>query len=157
MGHYDTQSYAVEHSVGYLMRRGAALLREQLETTFETAGITFVQWVTLILVRDNPGMTPGEVCRDLHHDSGAFTRILDHLEQRQLLRRAPNDADRRSVQLRLTDAGRQTIDAGLPLVVGRLNDALCDFTAAEVQTLTSLLTRMIVRLESNGDATGSCP
>jgi DNA-binding MarR family transcriptional regulator len=130
------------------MRRGTALLREQLEASFETAGITFVQWATLILVRDNPGTTPGEVCRDLRHDSGAFTRLVDQLEQRGLLQRVPNDSDRRSVHLRLTADGRRMIDVSLPRVVGLLNDALADFTPAEVGMLTALLTRMIARLEA---------
>jgi len=151
MRHYDPATYAVHHSIGYLLRRSALLLREQLEASFESAGITFVQWATLILVRDNPGTTPGEVCRDLRHDSGAFTRVVDHLEERDLLRRTPNGSDRRSVQLQLTAAGRETIDAGIPLVVDRLNDVLGDFTSAEVSTLTSLLSRMIARLETSMD------
>jgi len=149
MEHYDPATYAVHSSIGYLMRRGALLLREQLEASFETAGMTFVQWATLILVRDNPGTTPGEVCRNLRHDSGAFTRIVDHLEERNLLRRVPNDADRRSVHLLLTEDGDRMIDVGIPLVVDRLNDVLGDFTAAEVAQLTALLTRMIFRLETS--------
>ncbi len=147
MKHYDVPDYSVHNSVGYLMRRGASLLREQLEASFADAGITFVQWATLILLRDNPSLTPAELCRDLRHDSGAFSRMVDQLEQRELLQRLRSDADRRSVQLLLTVAGRQMIETHLPLVVARLNHALSDFTPAEVATLTSLLTRMIARLE----------
>jgi len=155
MRHYDPATYAVHSSIGYLMRRGALLLREQLEASFDTAGFTFVQWATLILVRDNPGTTPGEVCRDLRHDSGAFTRIVDHLEERNLLRRVPNDADRRSVQLLLTEDGHRMIEVGIPLVVDRLNDVLADFTEAEVAELTALLIRMIARLETSIDVAAS--
>ena len=74
MSHYDPATYSVHNSVGYLLRRSAALLREQLESGFEAAGITFVQWATLILVRDNPGTTPGEVCRDLRHGADRLRR-----------------------------------------------------------------------------------
>ena len=155
MKHYDPATYAVHNSIGYLMRRGALLLREQLEASFDSSGMTFVQWATLILVRDNPGITPGEVCRDLRHDSGAFTRIVDHLEERNLLRRVPNDADRRSVQLMLTEDGHRMIEVGIPLVVDRLNDVLGDFTSTEVAQLTSLLTRMIARLETSIDVAAS--
>jgi len=151
MSHYDPATYSVHNSVGYLLRRSAALLREQLESGFEAAGITFVQWATLILVRDNPGTTPGEVCRDLRHDSGAFTRIVDHLEERKLLQRVPNDADRRSVHLLLTEDGHRMIEVGLPLVVDRLNEVLGHFSATEVALLTSLLARMIARLETSMD------
>ena len=147
MSHYDSATYSAHDSIGYLMRRGASLLREQLEDSFESAGISFVQWATLMLVRDKPEITPGDLCRDLRHDSGALTRILDHLEERGLLHRARSGADRRSVQLRLTDGGQRMVETRLPLVVDRLNDVLADFSPAEVTLLTSLLSRMILRLE----------
>ncbi len=147
MKHYDLTGYSVHNSIGYLMRRGASLLREQLEASFSDAGVTFVQWATLILLRDNPLLTQADLCRDLRHDSGAFTRLVDQLERRDLIQRVRSDADRRSVQLHLTDAGRATIETNLPLVVDRLNQALADFTPAEVAAFTSLLTRMIARLE----------
>ena len=157
MKHYDVPHYSVHNSIGYLMRRGASLLREQLEASFADAGITFVQWATLIMLRDNPSLTPADLCRDLRHDSGAFSRLIDQLEQRDLLQRVRSDADRRSVQLLLTSGGRDMIEGHLPLVVERLNHALSDFTPAEVATLTSLLTRMIARLEESTAACGDRP
>jgi DNA-binding MarR family transcriptional regulator len=108
--------------------------------------------VTLILARDNPSLTAGDVCRDLHHDSGAFTRILDHLEGLDLLKRERSETDRRVVNLHLTTEGRRTVDALLPLVVDRLNFALDDFSAAEVVILIKLLSRLIARLESPYEA-----
>jgi DNA-binding MarR family transcriptional regulator len=151
MKHYDERSYTVENSVGYLMRRGAALMREELEAALAGHGFTFVQWVTLMRVRDKPTLTAGDLCRDLHHDSGAFTRVLDHLEDRHLIRRARSDTDRRVMLLHLTDDGRKTVKALLPIVVERLNYALEPFTAAEVETLAMLLRRLTARLE-NADA-----
>lgn len=148
MKHYDVESYGIDNSVGYLLRRGASLMREQLETAFADAGLTFVQWVTLSRVSHDPSLTPGELCRDLRHDSGAFTRILDHLEHGGLIRRTRSDQDRRVVELQVTPAGQRAVDALRPLVVERLNHALADFSAADVATLTALLKRLIARLET---------
>jgi len=147
MSHYDARTYSPRASIGYLMRRGAALMRDQLELALAQHGFTFAQWVTLVLVRDDATRTPGDLCRELHHDTGAFTRILDQLEERGFLKRQRSDADRRVVQLRLTAAGRKATDTMLPVVVERLNGALEGFTAAEVAMLTGLLNRLIVRLE----------
>jgi len=154
MQHYEVDSYRVDRSVGYLIRRSAALMREQLEAEFAGQSLSFVQWVTLMLVRDGQALTPGELCRNLHHDSGAFTRILDQLEQQQLLTRTRSSADRRVVQLRITVAGRRAVAGLLPIVVGRLNEALGDFSRAEVATLAKLLGRLIARLEAPGDKPG---
>ncbi len=155
MKHYDARTYAVEDSIGYLIRRGSSLLRHELEQAFEGHGLTFVQWVTLIRLRDEPTLTAGEVCRDLHHDSGAFTRVLDHLEERGLIRRERSETDRRVVLLHLTGDGRRAVQAMLPVVVDRLNYALQDFSAAEVATLAKLLRRMTSRLDSSATAAGA--
>jgi DNA-binding MarR family transcriptional regulator len=147
MKHYDPRTYTVEDSVGYLLRRGATLLRQELEESFEGHGLTFVQWVTLMRLRDEPELTAGDICRDLNHDSGAFTRVVDHLEEHGLIRRERSDSDRRVVRLHLTADGRQAVQSMLPIVVDRLNHALQDFSAAEVATLAKLLRRMTARLE----------
>jgi DNA-binding MarR family transcriptional regulator len=147
MKHYDARTYTVQDSVGYLMRHGASLMREELEAAFANHGFTFVQWVTMMRVRDNPALTAGDLCRDLHHDSGAFTRVLDQLEKRGLIRRERSETDRRVVLLHLTPDGRRVVETLLPIVVERLNHALAEFSAAEVATLARLLRRLIGRLE----------
>jgi len=147
MKHYDARTYTVQDSVGYLMRHGASLMREELEAAFANHGFTFVQWVTMMRVRDNPALTAGDLCRDLHHDSGAFTRVLDQLENRGLIRRERSETDRRVVLLHLTPDGRRVVETLLPIVVDRLNHALAEFSAAEVATLAKLLRRLIARLE----------
>jgi len=147
MKHFDARTYTVQDSVGYLMRHGASLMREELEAAFANHGFTFVQWVTMMRVRDNPALTAGDLCRDLHHDSGAFTRVLDQLENRGLIRRERSETDRRVVLLHLTPDGRRVVETLLPIVVDRLNHALAEFSAAEVATLAKLLRRLIARLE----------
>jgi DNA-binding MarR family transcriptional regulator len=147
MGHYDTDSYSVRTSIGYLMRRGASLMRNELDRSFARHDLTFLHWAVLRLIRDDPAATATDLCRNLQHDSGAFTRLLDQLEERGLLRRERGDADRRTVRLFLTAGGRRVVESMLPIVVERLNHLLADFSAAEVATLTRLLLRLIERLE----------
>jgi DNA-binding MarR family transcriptional regulator len=148
MNHYDPGTYSTRTSIGYLMRRGASLMREELDRSFARHDVTFIQWVTLVMVREMPAVTPARLCRSLHHDSGAFTRLLAQLEERGLLRRERSDTDRRLVRLNLSAAGRRLVDALQPTVVERMNQALAVFTSAEVATLTQLLSRLIDRLES---------
>ena len=157
MKHYDARTYTVQDSVGYLMRHSTSLMREELEAALANHGFTFVQWVTMMRVRDNPALTAGDLCRDLHHDSGAFTRVLDQLEERGLVRRERSEADRRVVLLYLTPDGRRVVESLLPIVVGRLNHALAEFSATEVATLTKLLRRLIARLEGRETERGTTP
>jgi DNA-binding MarR family transcriptional regulator len=116
--------------------------------------------VTLMRVRDKPTLSAGDLCRELHHDSGAFTRVLDQLEERGFIRRERSETDRRVVLLCLTAEGRRVVESLLPIVVERLNAALQDFSAAEVATLAKLLRRLTARLENpqaEGDAARRVP
>jgi DNA-binding MarR family transcriptional regulator len=157
MKYYSPRSYTARSSIGYQMRRGALLMREQLEQATASGGFTFAQWITLVLVRDDASLTPGALCHYLHHDSGALTRLLDQLERQKYLLRERSASDRRVVCLRLTSAGRKVIDTLMPAVVDRLNSALEGFTAAEVKTLDGLLGRLIMRLEQTAADSGAAP
>jgi DNA-binding MarR family transcriptional regulator len=52
----------------------------------------------------------GWLCSDLEVSTGAMTNRLDKLEQRDLIKRTPDPADRRGVLLELTAAGRARLE-----------------------------------------------
>ncbi len=126
-------------------------MRTQVEAAFLGRGLTFMQWAALLLLRDHPAYTASDLCRELHHDSGALTRLLDQLEARALISRERRSTDRRLVMLVLLPAGRSLMESLLPLVVERMNEAVSVFTPAEVDTLTNLLERLITRLDVTED------
>lgn len=51
-------------------------------------------------------VTANELHREFGHKRSTLTNLLDRLESRGLIQRAPNPADRRSVVVTLTVAGR---------------------------------------------------
>lgn len=59
-------------------------------------------------------LTPGELMRTAMVTSGAITQRLDRLEQRGLIARTAAESDARSVNVTLTDAGRDLVDEVLP-------------------------------------------
>ncbi len=72
----------------------------------ECCGITVAQAVTLdALLRHDGGMRPGDLSRCLGISPSTLTRNLARLEERQLVKKAPDPQDRRANQIRLTDAG----------------------------------------------------
>ena len=48
------------------------------------------------MVRKNPGITQGEVCRKLGIDKGAGARLVSNIETKGYLIRKPNPQDKRS-------------------------------------------------------------
>ncbi|HEY7928864.1 MAG TPA: MarR family winged helix-turn-helix transcriptional regulator [Steroidobacteraceae bacterium] len=148
--HYRTETYLARNSVGYLLKRTHSQLADQLEPALEALGFTFTQWVVLMHLRDGLALNASVLCTQLRHDSGALTRVIDQLEARDLVRRERSRKDRREVQLQLTAAGQATVEAAIPAVVERLNFALGGFSAAELEALTRLLTKLTGMLEGLG-------
>lgn len=147
--HYRPDTFQLRDSIGYLIKRAQRLAQERIETRFEQQGCTLQQWVVLMHVRDKIALSTADLCRELHHDSGAMTRLIDQLEARKLIERRRNAEDRRVIELSLTRAGEKTLDNLIPFACDTLNVALDDFTREEVKTLQALLRRMIGGLEKS--------
>lgn len=153
--HYHAATYNSQNSIGYLIKRGQSMMMDVLERVFAERGFSFIHYVILTWVRDGIAVNPKDICIKYRHDSGALTRVIDQLEERGLLERVRRGSDRRKVELRLTDAGRKTVESLIPLVVDKLNLALVDFSGKEVAELKRLLIKLNARLETTLDAKAS--
>jgi DNA-binding MarR family transcriptional regulator len=140
---YNAKTYKARDSVGYLVRRAGNLMTTRVEAAFADHEITFAQWLVLMRLRDGLATTAAEIARDMCHDSGALTRVIDQLAQRGLIERTRGQEDRRTIALALTKEGLRTVNALVPMVVDLLNMALVDFTDDEASTLTRLLNKLI--------------
>ena len=144
---YDPTSYRARDSVGYLVRRLYSVLSSRIEARFADQGLTLMQWIVLLYLRDGLARTASDIAREFRHDSGALTRVIDQLEQRGLLTRERSARDRRVVELNLTRTGRKTIEKLLPKVVGELNDALAPLSRDEFAQFQGFLVRILEHLQ----------
>src|SRR5580765_2709951 len=69
-------------------------------------------------------LSPGRLLRETLVTSGTMTNRVDRLAGKGLVERLPDPADRRGVQVRLTDAGRTRVDAALDALLARERDLL---------------------------------
>ncbi|MCZ2404799.1 MarR family transcriptional regulator [Paenarthrobacter sp. Z7-10] len=91
------------------MRRlsvGNGKLRSRLANDL---GISVVELNALAHVSDAHGLTPKQLAHELHLTTGSITTLSDRLESSGFLVRKPNPADRRSLLLQLTPAGKHAI------------------------------------------------
>jgi DNA-binding MarR family transcriptional regulator len=145
--HYRPETFRARDSIGYLVKRTQQLMQERIEGLFADQGFTLQQWVVMMHIRDGLAITVADLCRELHHDSGAMTRLIDQLEERKLIERRRNPQDRRVIELSLTDSGKDVIAKLIGIVTDALNVTLDGFTRDEVKMLKSLLLKLIGRLE----------
>jgi DNA-binding MarR family transcriptional regulator len=88
---------------------------------------------------DRRGFTFIELSRLLLVTSGNLTGIVDRLEARHLVRRVPDESDRRVVRVRLTEKGRALTRQMLPRHAADLDQVLAFMPAGALKRLIVLL------------------
>ena len=118
---------------------------------WQSAQLTMTQLRTLRSLRDGP-RAAGELGRKLGLSATSMTRILDRLEDRQLLQRTRDEEDRRKVLVTLLPEGRRLVGE-MPLLGGSsllggsaLLAAVEDLTSAERRQVTGALRLLIDRV-----------
>ena len=145
--YFTLESLDANKSLGFLIKRCGIVLTQIAERGFESQPISFTQWMVLIWLVQRPFASPSELSAHLGHDMGALTRVADELELNGMVRRDRSQHDRRAVQLAITPDGRRQALAGKRLMVELLNKLVAPYSNAEVDTLISLLQRLLSRLQ----------
>ena len=136
--------YVPEESVIYLVRRVLSLETRELERELEPLELTSAQWSPLFKLRTGLASTVGELARECEQDAGSMTRLLDRLEAKGLCNRNRSASDRRSVNIGLTQRGRE-VASRIPEVLNRIESTqLAGFSVEEVEALKGLLKRIIL-------------
>lgn len=92
-------------------------------------------------------LSPGRLLRETMVTSGTMTNRVDRLVAKGLVERLPDPADRRGVLVRLTDAGRQRVDAALDGLLEHERLLLADLTGEERSQLADLLRTVVARFD----------
>lgn len=142
MGFYEQDTFEPDCSVGYLIRRCHQMGQGALEPVFARRGITGSQWQALVSIYFGRGATSAELARDIGHDKGAMTRLVDSMEASGWITRSRNCEDRRVVTLTLTEAGREVAVTVKADIVACWNAWLKEWNGDDVTTLITLLQRL---------------
>jgi DNA-binding MarR family transcriptional regulator len=139
---YTAENYHPEDSLGRLLADVSGRLLAALDEEMTDLGITGAQWVILMRIATGCGNTAAELCRFSRYDTGSMTRMLDRLEEKDLIRRLRSSSDRRIIHLELTDAGRSLYKLLPPVAIKVLNAHLKGFSRAELDQFKGFLNRM---------------
>lgn len=156
--YYTVETLEPDNSLGYLVKRCGGLMTQLAERRFESTSVSFTQWMTLMRLswREEP-ISATQLSRELCHDMGALTRVVDELERRGLVRRERSRRDRRAVELAITAAGRREAASGKRVIVELLNELAEHYSATELNALVGLLQRMLGVLQSAAEASAPSP
>ena len=125
-------------------------IRKMLDETLERHGLTTGDWKVLCALRwagEPYQRSAGELARIADLSSGTMTNRLDQLEDAGLVERTRDEADRRTVLVRLTPEGRRLHQAAIGVQAEKealLGEALPE---RDKRQLESLLRRVMLALE----------
>jgi DNA-binding MarR family transcriptional regulator len=143
---------SAKHVTGRIVRL-AAFFQQAFGESSRTVGLENADFGILAPLRrsgvDNP-LTPTELARRQMMTSGGMTAALDRLERRGLIERVPNPADRRGSLVRLTDEGREAIDAAVELQADVERRLVEPLSPTEVNQLVDLLRRLLLAADPDG-------
>ena len=93
--------------VGYVLRRAQIAATAGFHEALKAVKLSPTQFSVLTVIRENPGVSPSEVCAALGIQKANFVPLLNELERRRLVRRQSGVADRRTYALHLTSEGEK--------------------------------------------------
>lgn len=136
------QSRSQEAAVAVL--RTADMVRRHFQEAVEPHGLTLQQYNVLRVLRGARGdaLPTLDIADRLIERAPGITRLLDRLEQKELVRRVRSEEDRRLVLCSITDAGLNLL-AELDDVVDRADhEAMAGADDADLESLLELLDRV---------------
>lgn len=144
----DSSGVAV---TGRLLRL-ARHVAQRREAALRTCDLTAADYDVLATLRrreGEAGVNPRALHRALMVTSGGMTKRLDRLEEAGWVERLPDPTDRRGLLIRLTKAGRTTVDRALDAVLASERALIEDAVAkpADRDRLVRLLRELLCALE----------
>lgn len=128
-----------EHSVGYQIRITHRLVQRYLQSKIEPHGVTLGMWYFLRALWHEDGLTQRELSRRLGTMEPTTLTAIATMEKAGLVSRVRNEADRRKLNIYLTDKGRALKATLLPLAVEVVHNATDGFSPAEVRQFLKFL------------------
>lgn len=120
-------------------RRWRSLLDERLRPTNQTSA----RMETLAAIMNSPPLSPQvDIARRLRIEGPTLTRMIDALEKDGLVERVPDPSDRRTKQLRVTEAGEDALEEMFAIADDmrvRLLDGLDEDEVAEINRFLRML------------------
>lgn len=107
----------------------------------DNLGISYPQYLVLLLLWEKEPQTVGQLCEQLRLDSGTITPLLKRLEQNNILKRTRSTSDERVVYIELTESGNSMKQQAAE-IPARMIESL-GLTLEELQQLKTITTKIL--------------
>lgn len=132
----------LEDLLGYNARRAALAVIGVFLQRMAPFDLRPVDFSVLTLIAHNPGITSRQLCTALDILPPNLVGLIKSLDKRGLIERHPHPTDRRAQGLHLSPAGKKLQKSAQNTVTALEKEAAGRLSAAELNTLKSLLRKV---------------
>jgi DNA-binding MarR family transcriptional regulator len=130
----------LRHSLGYALAQATVQARKAFaEGMMKPTGLRPLEFSALMLLLSNGEVAPKALSRSLNIPAPNLTPVLDRLQRKGMLRRAPDAADGRGQRVALTAKGRRVADDAYQRSLTMEDAIMSGIKARERKTLLALL------------------
>ena len=142
----------MDENIGTLLAQVSRLLRRTFDERARGIGVTRPQWLVLGLLKAHAGSNQGALAEMLEVEPITLGRMIDRLQEAELVERRADPADRRAWRIFLTDKGERLLDQLRPLGRETLARALEGVSEADHEQLIATLARVRTNLSRKAQA-----
>ena len=107
------ESLMLNNQLCFALHSTSLLMTKVYKPLLQALGLTYPQYLAMMVLWEEDGLTVGEISSRLLTDPGSLTPLLKRLEAEGLLSRTRSREDERVVVVELTDAGRALQDKAM--------------------------------------------
>lgn len=141
--------------LGFLISDVARLLRHAVDLEASALGTSRAQWVVLVRIKRQPGLSQIELAQQVDIAPITLTRLVDRLEAHGLVERRHDKADRRIRRLFLTDAAGPVLETLAQSGEALMAETLVGLADDDILQLTDCLARMRNNLKQRSLSRGA--
>ena len=120
----------------------AHALRKAFDRRASALGVTRAQWKVLFRLTRFPGLRQVELADMLDVEPITLCRIVDRLEEAELVERQRDPEDRRAWRLHVTDKAKPLVERLKSLGSELVNEAFADIDRSELDQVRGVLARV---------------
>lgn len=144
----DDSDWSLQKNIAYRMACVSSRMDQDLrDTVLRNLDLTYVHFRVLQVLYESDGQMIGDIARTIVVRQPALSRVIDQMEERELVRREANPEDSRYIQVWLTWLGRSRYEEAWPSAHSIVERALTVVTTEERQLLLDILIRMDSHLQ----------
>lgn len=142
--------YHHQESLGHLTGLASRLFNKLITTRFKEAGIemTAEQWGVVVILRNHPPLTQGEVGELLYLEKSSVSRSIAGLEKRGWIERCAAEDDSRKKMVLLTPKALEVAERCSNIAESVLQDAHQGLTHEQLQQNRMMLVNVIDSLRA---------